>query len=162
MKIAICLSEVYIRKKIILYLDKISKDYSIDLTYDIYKDPNLLVNPIIKIYNMLIIDINLHFYNGFKIAKKIRYLNNVVSIIFISSILNYAICGYEVSAYRFLIPSISYNHFFYQLKDLFLTNTKIRNDFITIKSNGININLSIYDIYYIEVINHRIYYYCEN
>lgn len=58
MKIAICLSEVYIRKKIILYLDKISKDYSIDLTYDIYKDPNLLVNPIINIYNMLIIDIN--------------------------------------------------------------------------------------------------------
>ena len=46
--------------------------------------------------------------NGMDTARKIRTLDNKAQIIFITSLIEYALEGYEVRAYRYLIKSVKY------------------------------------------------------
>ena len=88
--------------------------------------------------------------NGMNTARQIRELDKKVEIIFITSLIEYALEGYEVRAYRYLIKPIKYD----DLKNNVLNCIKeisIQNKYIIVKEQGNRIKLDINEITYIEV-----------
>lgn len=59
-----------------------------------------------KKYDVLLLDIQMSGQNGIELAKKIRKEDNLLSIIFITAVIDYIQEGYEVSAINYLVKPI--------------------------------------------------------
>ena len=60
--------------------------------------------------DVLLLYIQMGQINGMDTARKIRVLDDRVEIIFITSLIEYALEGYEVRAYRYLIKPVKYEN----------------------------------------------------
>lgn len=58
-----------------------------------------------KRYEAYLVDVEMPGMNGLELAKKIREFEPVAYIVFITSHIQYAIEGYEVNAYRYILKS---------------------------------------------------------
>ena len=63
------------------------------------------------IYDMVFLDINLAGVSGMDIAKILRKIDKQVILIFITSLAQYAVEGYEVSALDFMVKPVEYATF---------------------------------------------------
>ncbi|HBY3422125.1 TPA: response regulator transcription factor, partial [Clostridioides difficile] len=100
--------------------------------------------------DILLLDIQMGQINGIDTARKVRVLDDKVEIIFITALIEYALEGYEVRAYRYLIKPVKYNN----LKDNIINCIKevdIKNKYIVVKVQGSQTKLNVNEIAYIEV-----------
>ena len=109
-------------------------------------------------YDLIFMDINLPTINGMEAAKKIRSLDNSVMIVFITSLAQYAIKGYEVKAFDFILKPINTYNFTYKLKNIFNCLQQKKDDEIWISNKEGKMKLAISSIYYIEVVQHMLFY----
>ncbi len=63
------------------------------------------------VYDLVLMDINLPAMNGMDTATRLRRLDKLVTLIFITSLARYAIRGYEVDAMDYLLKPVSYSRF---------------------------------------------------
>lgn len=110
-------------------------------------------------YDAVFMDIKMPGYNGMEAAQILRETDKNVILVFITNLKQYAIHGYEVDAIGFVVKPI--NRY-----DLFVVMDKVNqkiavrgaND-ITLKTpNGIR-RLCVRDIFYIEVMKHKLIFY---
>lgn len=128
-----------------------------------YDDPlDFLDNCKIKI-DLLFLDINMPYMTGMQLAKKLRENNQSMIIIFVTNMLQYAIEGYKVKAFDFLLKPIEENVFFRTMDRIIemFNNSKTQN--IIIKNNKCEgkIVLSVKDIFYIESSGHKVIYHTK-
>lgn len=107
-------------------------------------------------YDLAFLDIQLENMNGLQLAKLIRAEDKTMFLVFTTGEKGYALKGYEVSAFRYLIKPL-------REQEVASTLTKINQMLEESKKDAIVISCSdearrIYknDIYYIEVDNHHI------
>ena len=107
-------------------------------------------------YDLAFLDIQLEKMNGLQLAKMIRKEDRTMFLIFTTGEKGYALSGYEVSAFRYLIKPL-------KEKDIMDTLTKANRLLETNKKDAIIVNCGnvarrIYknEIYYIEVDDHYI------
>jgi len=112
-------------------------------------------------YDLILLDINMPHSNGLEIANLIREENKDVIIIFVTSLMQYAIEGYKVRAFDFILKPVS---------DLSLRSVLERAiDYLTNKNATISITLNrnqikiinIEELKYIEVIGHKLIFHCN-
>lgn len=112
-------------------------------------------------YDLILLDINMPHSNGLEIANLIREKNKDVIIIFVTSLMQYAIEGYKVRAFDFILKPVS---------DLSLRSVLERAiDYLTNKNATISITLNrnqikiinIEELKYIEVIGHKLIFHCS-
>ncbi|WP_270646879.1 LytR/AlgR family response regulator transcription factor [Paeniclostridium hominis] len=109
-----------------------------------------LFNNYPKDIDIFLLDILMDKINGMDTARKIREKDNKAEIIFITSLIEYALEGYEVRAYRYLIKPVKYEN----LKKNIINCKKeidIKNKYIIVKEQGNQIKLDINEITYVEV-----------
>lgn len=63
------------------------------------------------IYDLVFLDIALPGINGMEAAAKLREMDQVVTLIFITSMAQYAVNGYEVQAFDFILKPVPYPTF---------------------------------------------------
>lgn len=107
-------------------------------------------------YDLLFLDIDMPNLNGVDTARIIRKNDINVIIVFLTGFEKYALTGYEVQAYRYILKPISKSEMFRLLDDAYKTVQQRRTEFITINMDGTYIKLSINDIIYIESFNHTV------
>jgi DNA-binding LytR/AlgR family response regulator len=150
LKIALCEDEKKERELIKEYLTKILNE--INLSYEIltFSSGEELFNNYPKDIDIFLLDILMDKINGMDTARKIREKDNKAEIIFITSLIEYALEGYEVRAYRYLIKPVKYDdlkiHILNCIKEI-----DIKNKYIIIKEQGNRVKLDISEITYIEV-----------
>lgn len=149
-KIAICEDEKEQQELLKTYIDQIFEGLSVKYKLKIFNSGEELLENYSKDTDVLLLDIQMVQINGIDTARKIRTLDDKVEIIFITSLIEYALEGYEVRAYRYLIKPVKYEN----LKENIINCIKevdIKNKYIIVKEQGNQIKLDINEITYIEV-----------
>ena len=113
-------------------------------------------------FDAILMDINMPGIDGMSATKELRRLDKNVKIIFVTSLAQYAIKGYEVNAFDFIVKPISYYNFSLKLKRALSHLTSLNNYelVVTTKDNKYFININ--QLVYIEICNHTIIYHLVN
>lgn len=107
--------------------------------------------------NVLFMDIEMPGIDGMSAAKMIRAKNNTVIIVFVTNLAQYAIAGYEVGAYDFILKPVRYTSFSMKFQRILHEIEHKRNDItITVTGKEGIIRLYVSEILYVEVENHNV------
>lgn len=110
------------------------------------------------VYAAVLMDIQMPGKSGMDAAVELRALDKTVSILFITSLVQYAQRGYEVDAVSFLVKPVSYFDFSLKFKkalDIYVMNEKRD---ITLEVAGGLCRISTDKLMYVEVVKHRLIY----
>lgn len=149
-RIAICEDEKEQQELLKNYIEKIFEKLYIKYSLDIFNSGEELLEKYSKDIDLILLDIQLGEINGMDTARKIRVLDNNVEIIFITSLIEYALEGYKVRAYRYLVKPVKYEDIKENIINC-IKEVEIKNKYIIIKKQGHQIKLDINEITYIEV-----------
>lgn len=155
MKVAIIEDEKEFSTLLKNHIDRYVEEIGYDVETTIFDNPNIFLDKYNnELYDVIFIDINMPQMNGMEVAKRIRKLHSHTIIVFVTNMPQYAIQGYSVNAFDFIVKPVPYklfkSHFdrivyHYSLQEESLINVKIGRTYQQLK---------ISDIYYIEMINH--------
>lgn len=148
--IAICEDEEDQQELLKAHIKQIFKGLSVEYSLELYNSGEELIENYSKDIDIVLLDIQLIEINGMDTARKIRVIDSKVEIIFITSLIEYALEGYEVRAYRYLIKPVKYD----DLKEYIINCIKeidINNKYIIVKEQGNQMKLDINEITYVEV-----------
>ncbi len=105
-------------------------------------------------FDLIFLDIDMPGKNGIDTARQIRKLDVDTIIVFLTGYDSYAISGYEVQAYRYILKPISDLDLHRILSDARQIVKRRRTEYITLNMDGSFIKLAIKDILYIESFDH--------
>ena len=113
------------------------------------------------IYDVVFLDIQMPGMNGMEAAERLRALDSVVSIVFITNMSNYAVKGYAVNALDFVVKPVSYYNFATMLTRV-IRVASTRADELLLKTPKGRVKVLVDDIAYVEALGHQIIYHLEN
>ena len=137
------------------FLRRFASAHSLDVEYIAEKDPRLFLEHDLSSFDLALIDIIMPFeINGFDVAKKLRKANKKIAIMFLTKTLNYAINGYEVNAFDYLLKPLTFEAFSLKmtvfLKTLHATSEKE----FAFKSKGAIVKVTEKEIIFIDSYEH--------
>lgn len=109
-------------------------------------------------FDIVFMDIGLPGVNGMDAAHELRKADPVVVIIFVTSLAQYAVKGYEVSAFDFVVKPVNYADFELKYKRAEKVIEGRNETSITISDRAKTMRISTNDIIYIEVQGHYLYF----
>lgn len=135
------------------------KVHNLDFEVTKYNNPELYLKKGQTESQIIFLDIKMPQMDGLDLAKSIRVHNPDVIIIFCTSFQHFAINGYEVNAFGFLVKPVqaySFNYFFDRaIKKL---QSSGNNALIRVKTLEDYRVINVKDIYYVEVFQHYLSY----
>ena len=108
-------------------------------------------------WNLIFLDIQMPGLNGMDLSKAIREKDRKVMLVFITNMAQYAIEGYDVQAYDFILKPLDYASF--SMKFERICNSLKHNfseAYIYLAFGGVKRQVKVSEITYIEVINHNL------
>ena len=145
-------------KNIFELIEKYKKEHQVQLNVIRFNNADDFLNNYKEIYSVVLMDIQLPGTDGMSAAFKLREIDKIVSIIFITTMVQFAQKGYEVNAVSFMVKPVSYYDFSLKFKkalDIAIMNEN-RNISLNTK-NGI-CRISTDKIIYIEIVKHKLIY----
>lgn len=113
-------------------------------------------------YDIIFLDIGLPLINGMDAAKHIRKAGSDAQILFITSLTQYAVQGYEVNALDFIVKPITYATFSPKLdRAIEKANSVIGKQIVLSTRYGLT-KMSLSKVNYVEVKSHDIIFHTEN
>ena len=106
-------------------------------------------------YDIIFLDIRMPYVDGMSCAERIRKLDKKVILVFVTSLAQYAIQGYSVNAFDYILKPVqegSFNIKFTRILDYYIQN--VSKHFISLPSENGLIKIDINDIYYFEAAEH--------
>ncbi len=111
LRIAVCDDMAEVRRQLSRYFERFEKESGIALEVDAYESGLQLLSTDYLIYDLLILDVQMGEPNGIETARRIRQAGGGMTIVFFTNYIQYALEGYEVQAFRFLLKPLSYEQF---------------------------------------------------
>ncbi len=105
--------------------------------------------------DVVLLDIEMPGMNGVELAKRLRAVNKLVQIVFITGYSEYIAEGYEVAALHYLLKPVSPEKFFSTL-DRAVERLETDGRKLVIEAGGETVLLPVYEIRYIEVVRNYI------
>ena len=155
-KIAIVEDELDMANELIKYTKDFFNKNEIEVNLTHFDNALKLLDNYNYEFDLIFMDINLPKTNGMEAAETIRKIDPLVMIIFVTSLAQYAIKGYEVNAFDFILKPITYYSFVLKLTRALPILKQKNNKTIVISSNSTIKTIEISTIKYIEVFDHKI------
>ena len=155
MKIAICDDDWHMQQTLRLLIDEIYQD--LDMLVDGFTSGEALLAAVQKQsqpYQLILLDIEMRGIDGIETAKRLRKLLPDCYIIFITSHDEFALTGYEVAAFRYLVKPVQPEKL---TEDISAVRAEL-SDHITlhVEDGPVEALLRVKDIYYIEAQDKRV------
>lgn len=96
--------------------------------------------------------------NGIEASRKLREIDSIVTIIFVTAFEKFAVRGYEVRAFDFIVKPVSYSDFSLRMIRALQHVSKESLDTINVGVKGHVKILAVKEIKYIEVIKHKLFF----
>ncbi|MEG0485613.1 MAG: LytTR family DNA-binding domain-containing protein [Oscillospiraceae bacterium] len=161
MKIAICDDEQIYVDEIHTVLDALLKSKGIAAQFSLSTNAAHFLNQDFSTYDIVFLDVNMGMYNGIEVAKQIRQSNEQVLIVYISALLEYAIMGYSVRAFDYLLKA-DLNQTLPNCLDKLLKEIRARQQTFSVKTDAEEMVLTISEVVYLESKNHHVTIYLKN
>lgn len=156
MRFAIIDDEEHIRKQIRDLVERYCAEKQIPVDCACYEEAVTFLQDYRADFDAVFLDIKMPGYNGLQAAEILRQTDKNVPLVFITNLKQYAIHGYSVDAMGFVVkPLVPYDFVVQMDKVMQRVTTRKTND-ITIKTATGFQRLSVMDVYYIEVIKHKL------
>ena len=112
-------------------------------------------------YELVFMDIEMPDINGLKTAEKLRAVDSLVGLVFITNIAKYAIEGYRYEAMDYILKPVTYAGFKIKM-DRILSRLKKTDKKIVITTRNEQYVVGANSVYYVEVSLHAIVYHTES
>lgn len=153
--IAVCDDEKTMLSQLSDYLKQIETETGDELKIFLYSSAEEVLEYMDRNTQLLLLDISMGEMTGMDCAKKLRSEGYAGSIIFITSMEEYAKRGYKVHAFDFISKPVTYPELKNSLLECFAEQDKDKAPVLPVEtSKGVRI-LNINDIIYAEVYQHR-------
>lgn len=142
------------KEKLVCYLTQYETENNIAFCISHYRDALDFLDSFRANQDLIFLDIEMPFMDGMSLAKRIRERDREVTIIFVTNMKQFAVGGYEVGAFDFIVKPIGYYDFSLKLRRA-LSGIQMRQELdLSIVSNSGISRISSKDVFYIEVRRH--------
>lgn len=142
-------------------LARYENEAGIEFRISVFKDAELFLTNYKPVYDIVFMDIMLPGMDGMRAAQRMRKFDENVKLIFLTSMAQFAIKGYEVSAVDFIVKPFRYFDLKMRL-DRVCRALKDRQPFVKISVPGGMKSVNVGDIYYIESSGHQLIYHTRD
>lgn len=113
-------------------------------------------------YDMVFMDIKLPDIDGIEAAKRLRRIDENVLLIIITNMAQFAVNGYEVGAFDYMVKPVGYSTFLLKLNRALSALSNKRGSVIRITLQGGFVALNTNDIKFIETSGHNLIYHAKD
>ncbi len=157
LKIVVCDDDAETAAAVAGYARRLCDELGCPAEVDAYTDGSLLLDAWPAGVDFLFLDVEMPLVSGMEVAREVRARDSRVAIVFVTSFDRYAVKGYEVGAYRYLLKPLPYERFAEEMAPTFRCAIRERSPHVYLKSEGTVYCLRPYEILYVETRrNHRI------
>lgn len=144
--------------QILSFLSRYQQDQSCAFSATSFDDPMKFLSEYRSNYDLVFMDIELPPFHGIDIARRLREIDSVVALVFITNMEQCAVNGYEVDALDFVVKPINYYRFSSMMAKALRNIAKRSEKEILVRSSSKITRLPISQIYYVEVRDHLLIY----
>ena len=144
------------------YLNRFCQERSVRANVEVFGDSRAFFENAVQ-YDILLLDIFLGDgqMNGMEVARRVRQTDPDVLMLFVTNLAHFALSGYQVNAFDFLIKPVDYRAFEEKLSRA-LNHLEARKAMrLTLRTRGGLTRLNVNAIQYVEVRGHSITFHTE-
>ncbi len=140
------------------YFARYTEDYGTTFTVTHFLSAEAFLNRYRPVYDLVLMDICLPKTSGMDAAAQLRRIDQSVPLIFVTNMAQFAVKGYEVDAFDFVVKPVSYANFVLKINRLLGKLAAHREGEVLVSQSDHMIRLSASQIKYIEISGHRMVY----
>lgn len=136
------------------YLGKYEKESGKTFRIETFSDGDQIVHLYDNRFDIIFMDVEMKFMDGISAAEEIRKVDSKVVIIFITNMVQFAIQGYSVQAFNYLLKPVSYFAFSHCLNKAMVLLDNRENKSIVLNIKGGTARIDVKEIYFVETQGH--------
>ena len=141
------------------YLERFSSENDVQFRVRRFGEAVSLLDDYSPDYDLIYMDIRMPYMNGMDAAHRLRALDQDVLLVFVTTLTQYAIAGYEVGALDYIVKPINYYDFALKLtRALKKLPQEATPGMLLVNSENGTVRLSPRNVRYIEVSGHQVIY----
>lgn len=162
-RIAIVEDEDYQAQMLERYLQRFSDENRVDFTIKRFAEAVSLLDDYSPDYDLIYMDIRMPYMNGMDAAHRLRALDQEVLLVFVTTLTQYAIQGYEVEALDYIVKPINYYDFALKLtRALKKLPQEAAEGMLLVSSENGTVRINPRSVRYVEVTGHQVVYHTLN
>lgn len=158
MRIALVEDEENYRDDIINHLQRYSKEFNVPVQITHFSNAIRFLDQYNNSFDLILMDIALPDLDGMTAIKKLREIDSNVLVVFVTSLAQYAINGYEVGAFDFIVKPISYYNLVLKMNRVIAKLGSCNEKQLWISTRNEKRLVLVSKLKYVEVIKHKVIY----
>lgn len=138
------------------YLRQYQRETGTAIETTLFSDGDEITEDYRPCFDLIFMDILMRFKDGMTAAREIRRIDPEVLIVFLTSMAQYAVQGYEVEAADFLLKPLSYISFRQRLERLLSRKRPAEARYVTVPVKGGFRKLNVSHISFVESRDHEL------
>lgn len=159
LRIAVVDDEKVFSDRLSRFIARYGKENGIEADITCFRDGLDIAEDFRSRWDIIFLDIQMEHLDGLATARRIRASDSDVIIIFVTTMAQYAISGYEVDAFDYVLKPLEYPQFALRMKKAVKeVDKKKDHSYVYLKKYSDIVKVSTDDLLYIEVTGHTLKY----
>lgn len=139
-----------------------AKENCVEFNVFVFESGKQFLEKYTPTYDLVLLDIGLPEMDGMETALRLREKDKTTTIIFVTNMAQFAVRGYEVGAFDFIVKPVAYSNFALKLKRaLHKMDSQKEQEIVLTNADGI-FRIPSSQIKYIEVAGHKLSFYTSD
>ena len=151
MHILVCDDDAAFSAKVAEYAATYFEAHEIPVQATVCSDPEqVLAIPDLELYRIAFLDVDMPQVNGIALGGQLRHRNPDICLVYVSAYLAFALDGYKVNAYRYILKRDVAKQLPSCLEDIYASMMQAGTKTLTVHHTRENIRIPLDQIYYLE------------
>lgn len=112
-------------------------------------------------YDIVFLDVDMPLMDGMTAASMLRKLDSTVMLVFVTNMEQFAVKGYEVRAFDFIVKPLVRATFFRKFERMLGACRDARPRYVYVRTGRVDMRMDVSEILYIEVRGHNVTYHTD-